>query len=163
AKWSYQQHIDQQNGNDIVSLPRASVGSGVNGNGGGGGGLATSEASPSSCSTSNEETTNDPKQQMIMNNGSQNGGSSATSNTSKISSSTSSSNKTKPLVVTPEQVMKLYSYKLTPYEHREIFNYSELYFIGANAIKRMGIIGGTNNNDYDDEQGSYIFVPHDHI
>ncbi|KAH9417800.1 hypothetical protein DERP_013575 [Dermatophagoides pteronyssinus] len=154
TKWSYQQHIDQQNGNDIVSLPRASVGSGS-------GGAATSEASPSSGSTSNEETSNDPK---TMINGSANGsqnGSSAASNTSSVCKI--SSNKTKPLVVTPEQVMKLYSYKLTPYEHREIFNYSELYFIGANAIKRMGIIGGANNNDYDDEQGSYIFVPHDHI
>nr|XP_046920633.1 dual specificity tyrosine-phosphorylation-regulated kinase 2-like [Dermatophagoides farinae] len=156
TKWSYQQHIDQQNGSDIVSLPRASVGSGS--------GAATSEASPSSGSTSNEETPNDSKTMINGGGGSANGsqnGSSAASNTSSVCKLPS--NKTKPLVVTPEQVMKLYSYKLTPYEHREIFNYSELYFIGANAIKRMGIIGGANNNDYDDEQGSYIFVPHDHI
>lgn len=150
AKWPYQ--VDQQNGNDVVSLPRASVGSGCG---------ANSEASPSSGSMSNEESSNDKPA-----NGSSNGAVSVPSTNSASSANSSklvSATKSKPLVVTPEQVMKLYSYKLTPYEHREIFNYSELYFIGANAIKRMGIIGGANNNDYDDEQGSYIFVPHDHI
>ncbi|KAI1305999.1 Dual specificity tyrosine-phosphorylation-regulated kinase 2 [Halotydeus destructor] len=74
-----------------------------------------------------------------------------------------STNKTKPLVVTPEQVMKLYSYKLTPYEHQEIFGYPQVYFIGANAKKRYGVIGAPNNCGYDDEQGSYQHVPHDHI
>ncbi|RWS16549.1 dual specificity tyrosine-phosphorylation-regulated kinase 2-like protein [Dinothrombium tinctorium] len=71
--------------------------------------------------------------------------------------------KTKPLVVTPEQVMKLYSYKLTPYEHQEIFGYSQIYFIGANAKKRYGVVGAPNNCGYDDEHGSYLHVTHDHI
>lgn len=150
AKWPYQ--ADQQNGNDVVSLPRASVGSGCG---------ANSEASPSSGSMSNEESSND---KPSSSNGALNGVPSNNSASSANSSSKlTSASKSKPLVVTPEQVMKLYSYKLTPFEHREIFHYSELYFIGANAIKRMGINGGANNNDYDDEQGSYIFVPHDHI
>ena len=48
--------------------------------------------------------------------------------------------------------MKLYINKLTPYEHHEIFNYPQIYFIGANAKKRPGIIGGPNNCGYDDEQ-----------
>ena len=71
--------------------------------------------------------------------------------------------RSKPLVVTPEQVMKLYSYKLTPYEHQEIFGYPQIYFIGANAKKRYGVIGAPNNCGYDDEHGSYQHVPHDHI
>ncbi|XP_054169030.1 dual specificity tyrosine-phosphorylation-regulated kinase 2-like [Oppia nitens] len=71
--------------------------------------------------------------------------------------------KTKPLVVTPNQVMKLYAFKLTPYEHQEVFSYSHIYFIGANAKKRQGVIGGPNNCGYDDEHGSYLHVPHDHI
>ena len=71
--------------------------------------------------------------------------------------------KAKPLVVTPEQVMKLYSYKLTPYEHQEIFGYPQVYFIGANAKKRYGVIGAPNNCGYDDEHGSYQHIPHDHI
>ena len=48
--------------------------------------------------------------------------------------------------------MKLYMNKLTPYEHHEIFNYPQIYFIGANAKKRPGIIGGPSNCGYDDEQ-----------
>lgn len=71
--------------------------------------------------------------------------------------------KSKTLVATPEQVMKLYMHKLTPYEHQEIFNYPQIYFIGANAKKRQGVIGAPNNCGYDDDQGSYLHVPHDHI
>jgi dual specificity tyrosine-phosphorylation-regulated kinase 2/3/4 len=67
------------------------------------------------------------------------------------------------MVATPEQVMKLYMNKLTPYEHHEIFNYPQIYFIGANAKKRPGIIQGPNNCGYDDDQGSYTHIPHDHI
>lgn len=63
----------------------------------------------------------------------------------------------------PEQVMKLYMNKLTPYEHREIFDYPQVYFIGANAKKRPGLVGFPNNCEYDNEQGSYIHIPHDHI
>jgi len=74
-----------------------------------------------------------------------------------------SSLKPKTMVATPEQVMKLYMNKLTPYEHHEIFNYPQIYFIGANAKKRPGNIGGPNNCGYDDDQGSYTHIPHDHI
>ncbi|KAJ8950360.1 hypothetical protein NQ314_007895 [Rhamnusium bicolor] len=71
--------------------------------------------------------------------------------------------KPKTMVASPEQVMKLYMNKLTPYEHHEIFNYPQIYFIGANAKKRPGIIGNPNNCDYDNDQGSYIHIPHDHV
>lgn len=74
----------------------------------------------------------------------------------------------KTYVATPEQVMKYYMNKLTPYEHKEIFNYPQIYFIGANAKKRPGIISSGNqavssNFGYDDHQGSYAHIPHDHI
>ncbi|XP_043461040.1 dual specificity tyrosine-phosphorylation-regulated kinase 2-like isoform X1 [Leptopilina heterotoma] len=75
----------------------------------------------------------------------------------------SSSGKPKTMAVTPELVMKLYMNKLTAYEHHEIFNYRQIYFIGANAKKRPGIIGMPNNNDYDNDQGSYIHIIHDHV
>lgn len=84
----------------------------------------------------------------------------------KPSSSSNQQNqteRTKTLVVTPEQVMKLYMKKLTPYEQHEIFSYPQIYFIGANANKRPGIIGNPNNCDYDNDQGSYIHIPHDHV
>lgn len=64
---------------------------------------------------------------------------------------------------TPEQVLKLYSTKLTPYEQQEIYSYPQIYFIGANAKKRPGIVGSPNNNGYDDEQGSYTHITHDHV
>lgn len=63
------------------------------------------------------------------------------SNSSTSSSSSLGANntpKTKLLVVTPEQVVKLYGYKLTNYETQEIYGYSNIYFIGANAKKRSG-------------------------
>lgn len=66
-----------------------------------------------------------------------------------------------PIVASPHQVMMLYMNKLTPYEHHEIYKYSQIYFIGANAKKRSG--SGPNNSDYDNENGSYIHIPHDHV
>ncbi|KAH8256483.1 hypothetical protein KR032_010907 [Drosophila birchii] len=70
--------------------------------------------------------------------------------------------KPKVLVVSPQQVMILYMHKLTPYERTEILAYPHIYFIGANAKKRPGVYG-PNNSDYDNEQGAYIHVPHDHV
>lgn len=60
---------------------------------------------------------------------------------------------------TPQEVMMLYMDKLTQYEHHEIYQYPKIYFIGANAKKRRGI----SNSEYDNEQGSYIHIAHDHI
>lgn len=77
--------------------------------------------------------------------------------------SAAATEKPKALVASPEQVMKLYMNKLTPYEHLEIFNYPQVYFIGVNAKKRPGIVGHANNSEYDNEQGSYIHIPHDHV
>ncbi|XP_075713033.1 dual specificity tyrosine-phosphorylation-regulated kinase 2 isoform X2 [Rhinoderma darwinii] len=71
--------------------------------------------------------------------------------------------KVKSSSLTPEQAMKQYMQKLTAFEHHEIFNYPEIFFLGPNAKKRQGVIGGTNNGGYDDDQGSYVQVPHDHV
>lgn len=92
--------------------------------------------------------------------GSNNGSTSAASTNGAMSANNV---KPKTMVATPEQVMKLYMNKLTPYEHHEIFNYPQIYFIGANAKKRPGIIGAPNNCGYDDDQGSYTHIPHDHL
>lgn len=73
------------------------------------------------------------------------------------------STKPKTMVATPDQVVKLYFNKITPYEVHEIFTYPEIFFIGANAKKRPGIPNSPNNNGYDNEQGSYIHIPHDHV
>lgn len=69
----------------------------------------------------------------------------------------------KKLSMTPETAMKNYMNKLSSFEHHEVFNYPQVYFVGPNAKKRQGILGGANNNGYDDENGSYLHTPHDHI
>lgn len=63
----------------------------------------------------------------------------------------------------PEAAMKQYMQKLSSFEHHEIFNFPQVYFVGQNAKKRQGILGGASNNGYDDENGSYLHTPHDHI
>lgn len=65
--------------------------------------------------------------------------------------------------LTPEIVLRQYGHRLTNMEQKEILNYPEIYFIGLNAKKRPGVPGAPNNNGYDDDQGSYIHVCHDHI
>jgi dual specificity tyrosine-phosphorylation-regulated kinase 2/3/4 len=75
----------------------------------------------------------------------------------------SASGSKRALALSPESAMKQFMHKLSSFEHHEIFNYPSVYFTGPNAKKRQGVIGGANNNGYDDDQGSYIHVPHDHI
>lgn len=65
--------------------------------------------------------------------------------------------------MSPEWAMKQYMQKLSSFEHHEIFNYPQIFFVGPNAKKRQGVVGGPNNNGYDDQDGSYIHIPHDHI
>ena len=79
------------------------------------------------------------------------------------SSHSSSSQKARGIPVSPEQAMKQHMHKLTTYEHHEIFNYPQIWFVGPNAKKRQGVVGGASNGGYDDDQGSYIHIPHDHV
>ena len=65
--------------------------------------------------------------------------------------------------MTPNSAMKQYMNKLSTFEHHEIFNYPQIFFVGQTAKKRTGVIGGADNCSYDDEQGGYIATPHDHI
>lgn len=65
--------------------------------------------------------------------------------------------------LTPDQALRLYRSQLTPLEQGEIQSYPDVYFVGPNAKKRLAVSGGTNNSGYDDEQGGYIHVAHDHL
>lgn len=65
--------------------------------------------------------------------------------------------------LSPEQALRLYRSQLTTLEHSEIHSYPHIYFVGPNARKRPVVAGGNNNCGYDDEQGGYIHVPHDHL
>lgn len=65
--------------------------------------------------------------------------------------------------LTPDQALRLYRPQLTSLEQTEIHSYPGIYFVGPNAKKRPAVVGGNNNCGYDDEQGGYIHVPHDHL
>ncbi|CAL8379619.1 unnamed protein product [Boreogadus saida] len=65
--------------------------------------------------------------------------------------------------LTSEQALRQYRNQLTSLEQTEIHTYPEIYFLGPNAKKRQAVVGGSNNSGYDDDQGGYIHVPHDHL
>ncbi|CAF0777926.1 unnamed protein product [Rotaria sordida] len=75
----------------------------------------------------------------------------------------SSSQQRRTNALDPDTAMKTYMSKLTAYERHEIFSYPQIYFVGQSARKRQGVGGGPNNGNYDDENGSYIAIQHDHI
>ncbi|XP_037551949.1 dual specificity tyrosine-phosphorylation-regulated kinase 2 [Nematolebias whitei] len=78
-------------------------------------------------------------------------------------SNKSADGKPKQTPLTPEQALKQFMSKMSSFEHHEVFSYPEVFFVGPNAKKKSGVLGGANNGGYDDEHGSYIQVPHDHI
>ncbi|XP_068598349.1 dual specificity tyrosine-phosphorylation-regulated kinase 3 isoform X1 [Brachionichthys hirsutus] len=65
--------------------------------------------------------------------------------------------------LSPDQAVRLYQSQLTPLEQTEIHSYPDVYFVGPGAKKRPAVAGGSNNCGYDDEQGGYVHVPHDHL
>jgi len=68
------------------------------------------------------------------------------------------------LALTPDSVLRQYGGKLSAFENKEVLSYPEIYFIGLNAKKKPGVTaGGINNGGYDDDQGCYINVCHDHM
>ncbi|KAI6655755.1 Dual specificity tyrosine-phosphorylation-regulated kinase 2-like [Oopsacas minuta] len=85
------------------------------------------------------------------------------SNGSGSTGNRSSTSRAKDRGLTSDQALRLYGGKLTEYEQQEILNYPQIYFVGQNAKKKQGIIGSPLNCGYDDEHGSYIDVPHDHV
>nr|XP_033775054.1 dual specificity tyrosine-phosphorylation-regulated kinase 3 [Geotrypetes seraphini] len=84
-------------------------------------------------------------------------------NLSTAKSSECSNRSTRTLPLTSEQALKQCKHQLSTFELQEINSFSEIYFVGPNAKKRPGGVGGPSNGGYDDEQGGYILVPHDHL
>ena len=110
----------------------------------------------------------DKKRENIQNGGGQENTTSHLPAVRPASSAGSAGSKTgsakaRGLPISAETAMKQFMHKLSSFEHHEIFNYPSIFFTGPNAKKRQGVVGGANNNGYDDDQGSYIHVPHDHI
>jgi len=56
------------------------------------------------------------------------------------------------------EALKLYRNRLSAFEQSEILDYPEIWFLGLEAKKIEAIQGASQNNSYDDENGSYIKV-----
>ncbi|XP_069484423.1 dual specificity tyrosine-phosphorylation-regulated kinase 4 isoform X2 [Ambystoma mexicanum] len=67
------------------------------------------------------------------------------------------------LPLEPVDTLKYFKNLLTNFEQSEILDYPEIWFLGQDAIKIDGVPGAENNNSYDDDQGTYIKVLHDHL
>ncbi|CAK9805298.1 Dual specificity tyrosine-phosphorylation-regulated kinase 2 [Anthophora plagiata] len=67
------------------------------------------------------------------------------------------------LPMTAQEALKYYGSELTEYERWEIENYSEIWYLGLSAAKIHGEEGASQNGGYDDENGSYNKILHDHI
>lgn len=65
--------------------------------------------------------------------------------------------------MTPQEAIKYYGSKLTEFERAEIEQYSEIWYLGLSAHKIHGEEVSSQNGGYDDENGSYNKVLHDHI
>ncbi len=39
----------------------------------------------------------------------------------------------------------------------------QVYFVGSHAKKRQAQVGAANNHGFDDENGTYLLVSHDHL
>ncbi|KAJ8020799.1 Dual specificity tyrosine-phosphorylation-regulated kinase 4 [Holothuria leucospilota] len=67
------------------------------------------------------------------------------------------------LPMTPVEALKCYHQKLTAFEQLEIMDFPEIWFVGPEAKKIEGVQGASQNNGYDDENGSYQKILHDHL
>lgn len=67
------------------------------------------------------------------------------------------------LPVTAAEALEYYGSRLTEFERAEIEKYSEIWYLGLSATKIRGEEGAAQNGGYDDENGSYNKVFHDHI
>ncbi|XP_076748559.1 uncharacterized protein LOC143422070 isoform X2 [Xylocopa sonorina] len=67
------------------------------------------------------------------------------------------------LPMTASEALKYYGSRLTEFERAEIEKYSEIWYLGLSATKIHGEEGSSQNGGYDDDNGSYNKVFHDHI
>lgn len=65
--------------------------------------------------------------------------------------------------MTPHTALNIYGKKLTSYEKEEILNFNKIWYLGLSAQKIDAIQGSPSNHGYDDENGGYIKITHDHI
>ncbi|XP_043225674.1 uncharacterized protein LOC122383389 [Amphibalanus amphitrite] len=69
----------------------------------------------------------------------------------------------RPLPLRPSDAVRYYASYMSEYELTEIEQYDEIWFLGLDASKVAGDEALQQNGGFDDEHGSYVKVPHDHI
>ncbi|GFY78442.1 dual specificity tyrosine-phosphorylation-regulated kinase 2 [Trichonephila inaurata madagascariensis] len=69
------------------------------------------------------------------------------------------------LPLLPDEVLKYYGSRLNSFERNELQSgeYPEIWYLGLEATKIEGEEGAPHNHGYDDDNGSYIKVLHDHL
>uniref|UniRef100_A0A0A9ZJS4 dual-specificity kinase n=1 Tax=Lygus hesperus TaxID=30085 RepID=A0A0A9ZJS4_LYGHE len=67
------------------------------------------------------------------------------------------------LPLTTHEALKYYGSRMTEFERKEIQEYEEVWYLGLGACKIHGEEGLSQNGGYDDDNGSYNKVLHDHI
>ncbi|XP_032232315.1 dual specificity tyrosine-phosphorylation-regulated kinase 4 isoform X2 [Nematostella vectensis] len=67
------------------------------------------------------------------------------------------------LPMSPSVCIKAYGDRITTFEQSEILDYPEVWFLGLDAKKIDGVPGAPQNNNYDDDNGSYLKALHDHL
>ncbi|XP_026474108.1 dual specificity tyrosine-phosphorylation-regulated kinase 2 isoform X2 [Ctenocephalides felis] len=65
--------------------------------------------------------------------------------------------------MTPTEALKAYGSRLSEYERAEIDKYPDVWYLGLEACKVPAKPGAPLNSGYDDDNGSYNKVLHDHI
>ncbi|CAJ0579871.1 unnamed protein product, partial [Mesorhabditis spiculigera] len=134
----------------------------IPGSGGRGASLAGSAslaALPAAAQLHRDKMPKSPSEESLRSHTSSSGGSGGANGAGTGASSTGSANKG----FTADEAISTFGSKLTPYEQNEISQYQRVYFVGSQAKKKGGVIGGANNSGYDDENGAYILVAHDHV
>ncbi|CAD6198885.1 unnamed protein product [Caenorhabditis auriculariae] len=124
--------------------------------------LPSVETTSSASSSQRHKMAKSPSDESLRSHTSSSGGSNGGHNSNSTgTNSTGGANKAQGF--RPEDAVQTFGAKLLPYEQNEIFNYVRVFFVGSQAKKRGGVIGGPNNCGYDDENGSYQLVAHDHV
>ncbi|KAF4529528.1 hypothetical protein B566_EDAN015186 [Ephemera danica] len=65
--------------------------------------------------------------------------------------------------VSSAEALRLFGSRLTQYERTEIAEYPQVWYLGLDACKIHCEEGGPQNGGYDDDNGSYHKVLHDHV
>ncbi|GIL95089.1 hypothetical protein Vretimale_1177, partial [Volvox reticuliferus] len=67
--------------------------------------------------------------------------------------------------ITPAQALSRYSEYMTSYEHSEVLEYQQVYFVGRSSAQKVsGCPSNARNNfGYDDDRGDYTVILHDHL